>query len=218
MPTITGIHEQKRNPRRRNVYLDGRFAFACNLNVIAKFRLRQGMTLQPQQLAEIQQGELRQECLDAALALLQLRLQSRAELVRKLTRKQFDLPLIEQVLEELTRLGYVDDARFARTRALAAAQYKHHGRRRLLLDLLKAGVPRATAEAAVEQVTGRDPGQLLSAARELARRQAPRLAKLGPAAARRRLAGMLQRRGFDYEQIRQVMEEALPATGREDAD
>ena len=47
MPVITKISEQKRRANRRNIYLDGKFAFGCNLNVVAKFRLREGMTLSP---------------------------------------------------------------------------------------------------------------------------------------------------------------------------
>jgi SOS response regulatory protein OraA/RecX len=43
----------------------------------------------------------------------------------------------------------------------------------------------------------------------LARKQAPRLRKLDPIVARRRLTGMLQRRGFDYDDIRPVLDEVL---------
>ncbi len=46
-------------------------------------------------------------------------------------------------------------------------------------------------------------------ARELARKQAPRLKRLDPMVARRRLMGMLQRRGFEYETIKPVIDEIL---------
>ena len=45
MPTITKIVEQKKRPNRRNIYLDGAFAFGLNDNVVARFRLREGLTL-----------------------------------------------------------------------------------------------------------------------------------------------------------------------------
>src|SRR6185503_13532857 len=112
-------------------------------------RLREGQTLTPQQVEQIQQGELRQEALDTALKYLKLRLHSRAELKSKLTRKEFGQPVIESVLEDLTRLGYLDDARFAKTKALSAAQHKHHGRRRAYVELLKSGVKPETANAAL---------------------------------------------------------------------
>ena len=110
-------------------------------------------------------------------------------------------------LADLERLGYVDDARFAKTKAMSAAQYKHHGHRRARVELMKAGVDDATARKAIEDVY--DPHDSLGVARTLAQKQAPRLRKLDPIVARRRLAGMLARRGFDYDTIRPVIDEVL---------
>src|SRR4029079_18321267 len=103
----------------RNVYLDGTFAFGCNINVVAKFRLREGMTLSADQVRQIALGEVRQECFDRAMAALASRLHSRAELRRKLMRREYGDTVVDAVLEDLARLGYVDDERFARTKALS---------------------------------------------------------------------------------------------------
>jgi SOS response regulatory protein OraA/RecX len=46
-------------------------------------------------------------------------------------------------------------------------------------------------------------------ARALAMKQRPRLLKLDGIVARRRLIGMLLRRGFDYDLIRPVVDEVL---------
>src|SRR4051812_19919718 len=135
MPIVTKISEQKRRANRRNVYLDGKFAFGCNLNVVAKFRLREGMVLSPEQIKSIEQGEVTQECFDGAMRFLQTRLHSRSELHRKLMRKEYGEQIINGVLDNLTRLGYVDDARFAKTKALSAAQHRQHGRRRAFMEL-----------------------------------------------------------------------------------
>lgn len=207
MPTITKISEQKRRENRRNVYLDGRFAFGCNLNVVAKFKLREGMTLTAEQVRAIEEGEVRQECFDKALEYLGLRLHSRAELAKKLTRREYGDTIISAVLDELSRLGYVDDERFARTKALSAAEHKKHGRRRAMVELLKTGVKGDVARRALDQVY--DAQDTLAVARQLAEKQAPRLKRLDPQVARRRLVGMLQRRGFDYEDIRPVVDDVL---------
>src|SRR5207248_3300037 len=140
MPVVTNISQQKRRANRRNIYLDGAFAFGCNLNVVAKFRLREGMNLSAEQVQAIQQGEVRQECFDQAMKFLQRRLHSRAELGRKLARKEYGELVVNQVLEDLARMGYVDDERFAKTKALSAAQHKQHGRRRAFMELIKSGV------------------------------------------------------------------------------
>ena len=207
MPTVTRISEQKRRPNRRNIYLDGGFAFGCNVNVVARFRLREGLTLSDEQVRQIQLGEVKQEALDAGLRLLQTRLPSTAAMRRKLMRKEYGQAIVDAVIADLTRLGYLDDARFAKTKALSAAQHKQHGKRRAKIELLKSGVSGDVADRAVEDVY--ETTDTMSVARELARKQAPRLKKLDPPVARRRLAGMLLRRGFDYDQIRPVIDEVL---------
>ena len=211
MPVITQITEQKRRPNRRSVYLDGSFAFGCNVNVVAKFRLREGMTLSEEQVRQIEQGEVRQECFDKAVEHLQSRLHSRAELFKKLMRREYGEGVINAVLDDLSRLGYVDDERFARTKALSAAEYKHHGRRRAFMELIKTGVKGDVAGKALDDVYGRHDST--AAARELAKKQAPRLSKLDPQVARRRLVGMLQRRGFSYDDIKPVIDEVLGRGG-----
>ena len=207
MPTITRISEQKRRANRRNIHLDGSFAFGCNVNVVAKFRLREGMTLSEEQVREIQLGEVRQECFDGAIRLLESRLQSAAEMRRKLMRKEFGQTIVDTVIADLTRLGYLDDERFAKAKALAAAEHKQHGQRRAKVELLKAGVRSDVADKVLADVY--ESTDTLASARALAEKQAPRLKKLDPQVARRRLVGMLQRRGFDYDDIKPVVEHVL---------
>jgi regulatory protein len=211
MPVVTKIIEQKKRANRRNVYLDGAFAFGLNDNVVARFRLREGMTISPEMVAEIAAGEVRQECFDYAMKCLQARLHSVAELRRKLVRREYGEQVIDGVLADLARMNYLDDARFARSKALSAAEHKHHGRRRAFVELLKAGVKRDVADAALDDVYQQSDST--AAARLLAEKKAPSLKKLEPAVARRRLAGMLMRRGFDYETIKPVIDQVLGDRG-----
>lgn len=207
MPLISKISEQKRRPNRRNVYLDGAFAFGCHLNVVAKFRLREGMNLSEEQVRQIQLGEVKQECFDRALAALSSRLHGTSELRKKLMRREYGDAVVDAVLEDLARLGYLDDERFAKAKALSAAQHKHHGPRRAFAELMKSGVRGDVADKALAEVYAEHDSTAV--ARELAQKQLPRLKKLEPAVARRRLVGMLQRRGFDYDAIKPVVDDVL---------
>jgi regulatory protein len=213
MAILTQISEQKRRPNRRNIYLDGKFAFGCNLNVVAKFKLSEGIALSEQQVSDIQLGEVKQDCLDYALKVLERRLHSTSELSRKLTRHEYGATVIGEVIADLDRLGYLDDARFARTKALSAAEHKQHGKRRAMVELIKSGVKGDVARKALDDVY--DDRDTLSVARKLAEKQAARLRKLDPQVARRRLVGMLQRRGFDYEDIQPVIESVLGRGGQD---
>jgi regulatory protein len=207
MPLITKISEQKRQANRRNIHLDGSFAFGCNLNVVAKFRLREGMVLSDDEVRDIELGEVKQECFDRAMRYLQNRLHSVAEIRSKLMKREYGQTIIDAVIADLSRMGYLDDERFAKTKALSAAEHKHHGKQRAKMELLKAGVKGAVAEAALKDVYSQHDSTAV--ARELAMKQAPRLRKLDPMVARRRLVGMLQRRGFEYDSIRPVIDEVL---------
>lgn len=208
MPTITKIKQQKRSPNRRSVFLDGRFAFGCGVNVVARFRLRVGMSISGEQLRRIEQEELRQECFDAAIRALQRRLHSAAELSRKLAGKGWTKTVVSEVLSDLARLGYLDDRRFATVKAQASATHKHQGKRRARIELMRAGVASTVADAALDDVY--ESTDTLAVARQLVEKQLPRLRRLEPPVARRRLAGMLLRRGFDYDEIRSVIDGALP--------
>lgn len=207
MPIITQISVQKRRENRRNIFLDGVFAFGCNINVIARFKLREGMKLSDEQLREIQLGAVKQECFDKAMRYLQTRLHSRSELQKKLKRQEWGDAVIDAVLEDLTRMQYLDDARFAKTKALSAAEHKKHGKRRAFVELIKSGVKNDIAARALEDVY--EPRDSTRVARELAMKQRARLIKLDPLVARRRLFGMLQRRGFEYDEIRPVIDDVL---------
>jgi regulatory protein len=209
MPTITQISEQRRRANRRNVYLDGKFAFGCNLNVIARFRLREGQTVDAKMVQEIQLGEVKQECFDSAMRSLSMRLHSQSELRRKLMRRDWGEEVVDAVMSDLIRMNYLDDDRFAKTKALSAAQHKKHGKRRAMVELMKSGVKSDVAQRAIKDVYSEHDST--SIARELALKQRARLSRLEPMVARRRLVGMLQRRGFEYEAIKQVIDEVLGA-------
>ena len=85
------------------------------------FLIFASLLLTADQIREIEIGEVRQECFDHAMVYLSQRLHSRDELKRKLSRREFGETIVVAVLDDLLRLGYLDDARFAATKALSAA-------------------------------------------------------------------------------------------------
>ncbi len=209
MPKITQITEQKRRANRRSVYLDGKFAFGCNINVIARFMLREGQELSTDQVEQIKNGEVKQECFDRTIKFLERRLHSRSELKQKLGKNDYPPEMIEQVLDRLEEMGYVNDKKFAETRAELSAKYKHHGPNRARIELAKKGVKGEVARQAVEHVYESNDNSAI--ARDLAQRKVKSLSKLEPHVAKRRLYGMLLRRGFDFDTIKPVVEEVLGA-------
>ena len=100
-------------------------------------------------------------------------------------------------LAELAVEGDVVDRRLLAARRLECQRGQRHH-----VELATERLRKALADVYDDRDT-------LSVARRLAEKQAPRLRKLDPQVARRRLVGMLQRRGFDYEDIQPVIEHVL---------
>ncbi|HST16039.1 MAG TPA: RecX family transcriptional regulator [Gaiellaceae bacterium] len=123
--------------------------------------------------------------LELAARALKHRDRSRNELDRRLEEAGIDASAREQALETLERIGYLDDRRFAATRAHTLAE-RGYGDEAIRVDLDREGVTAETAEAAVR---GLEPEP------ERARSFVRRLGGRGNAAAQ------LLRRGFDPDSV-----------------
>lgn len=217
MPVITKIHTPARSPKRRAIHVDGKWALNCPAGVVEKLGLVVGRELPPVEVEKIRAMEERQKVMDKALTILSRRMHSRSELTAKLVRAEYTPVEVEATIAELERLGYVDDAKFARAKASSSARNRHHGRRRAFVELIRAGVEKETARRASEEVF--EAHDSMKVARDLAARKAPSLQRLDAVTARRRLTGMLLRRGFDFDEIGPVLREVLgeptePPSGR----
>jgi regulatory protein len=141
-----------------------------------------------------------------AVRLLQRGLLSRAELYRRLLKRQYPKPEIEATLAELVRLGFIDDARLAADRAAIGAGNKF-GRHKVQRKLRAAGIDSQVARRSVDQAFA-DTDERATAC-ELLLRKLPGWSTLEPGARYRRAVGMLRRRGFGSDVIRSAIADAL---------
>lgn len=206
MALVTAIKPQKRSATRVSVFLDGRFAFGLNQRVAERFGLKLGMELVPADVERILKGQVQQDCFDKGMQYVSRRMHSRKELSQKLARAEFPADVVEAALSRMEELGYVNDSEFARQR-LASAQRKLIGERRARAELMRSGVKGDVASDAIEQHFSSDEAK--QNAQKLIDKNLPRLSRLDPMTAKRRLIGLLQRRGFDYETIKPLVAAAL---------
>ena len=134
-----------------------------------------------------------------ALALLDKRDYSRAELRRKLLEKGISEADADAALERLGALGFVDDARYA---PIVVRHYaaKGYGRRRVQQELQRRGIPRELWDEALAQMPEQDD--------TLDRLLAARLrgAELDDRAALKKATDALARRGYGWEEIAEAVE------------
>ena len=110
---IIDIQVQKRRKNRRSIFLDNGSVFGISEDVLFSIPVHIGDTLTDQKLDEILGADSQQKILDVALNLLSFRMRSKAELMRRLKRKNFNEDGIYAVMKKLETKGYIDDQKFA---------------------------------------------------------------------------------------------------------
>jgi regulatory protein len=208
MATITAISDQKRNPDRVNVFLDGQYAFSMMRTAAA--RLKVGQSLTDTELARLQQDDELAKVKEKALRYLSYRPRSENELRRHLRRKGLDDFLIEQVINQLNENELLNDAAFADYWVEQRESFKPRSALALRQELQQKGVSRDVIDQALNDIDEFD------AARRAASQRAPQLARLPLAQFQARLGGYLQRRGFGYGVIREVVQEQWQEWGTEE--
>lgn len=196
---ITALERQQRR-RRLNVFVDGRFALAVGVELAAERGLRPGLALSADDLRSLQQAETRQRAYESALRLLAHRPRSEQELRQRLRRRGFEAPLIEETVARLRRLGFLDDAAFARYWVESRDELSPRGQRLLRHELRLKGIDSETAAEATATVSDEE------AAYRAAARRLRSLAGLDLPLFRERLGGFLLRRGFSYDVARRTVD------------
>ncbi len=147
----------------------------------------------------------RQKVREAAFRLLAVRARSAKELQERLKQKSFSPDIIDETLADFQAKGYQSDEQFARL--LASEKWTHSGwgPSRVRRELGAKGI----ATDLIEQVVGETYGEvdLVAGILPLARKRWRSTVGLPLDKRRSRLSGFLQRRGYDWGTITQVMEQ-----------
>jgi regulatory protein len=162
-------------------------------------------------VTEPRDPEARDRAKECALRLLARREHGVKELGEKLLRKAGTDPEdVRAVIQELADRDLVSDRRYAEAFARDAIRLRPRARRLLVGELVGRGVPAPLAGRAVDGVFVEEEVDDDVLARRLAESYLPRIEGRPDEARWRRLAGYLQRRGYDNERIFHVCAAVLP--------
>jgi regulatory protein len=137
-----------------------------------------------------------EQALSIAHVLLNRRERTEHELREQLLRRDAPLEVVNAVVRELTELGYVDDARFARLLVQDKRDLSQWGRGRIERELIRRGISKDLAAVALGEELSTTTDEL-ERALALLRRRFPAPAMTGRQ--RERALGLLLRRGYEYE-------------------
>lgn len=202
MGTITALTAQVKNPDRVSVFVDG--AFACGLALDVAAGLRVGQTISAADLAALEQREEVHQARERAVALLARRPRSANEIARQLHRHQHTDDIIQQVLDDLTAAGLLDDSAFAAYWVEQRDTFRPRSRLALRQELSQKGLDREVVSEALEGLDEID------AARRVARKQAGRWRALPEEEWRAKMTRYLLRHGYPYDVVGEVVAEIWP--------
>lgn len=194
---ITAIRPQAKTQGRYSVFVDDKFVFGLSELGLINSGLRVGQEIEKSELEKLKNDARLDKAYNQALNLIARRKRSRWELEDYLKRKGYDSPASQEILNKLSKSGFVDDLVFARAWVNDRRLLKSTTRRRLTQELRQKRI----ADDIIEQVLAEDETDEREVLRELVERKRHRYPD------KLKFMQYLSRQGFNYDDIKTVLEE-----------
>lgn len=202
---ITNLVFKKNGSAAVELWLDGEKFMICHLDLVLTFHLDKGMKLSAETLTSLIKAQKVIEAWQDALRFVHVRSRSRLEIERRLIQKGHDPEVIKGTILRLSRDYGINDAVFAQD------YFERHrdnmGTRRLKQELSRLGISRDIID---EVLSKEDPESRfdseLENALEIARRKALQSEGVDVRKIGLRVAGLLERKGYDMNVIRRVLD------------
>jgi regulatory protein len=136
-----------------------------------------------------------------SLKLLGYRDRSMSEMRQKLTEKGFSNNVVDATLSYLEEKAFINDRKLAELLTRDAVERRHFGALGVRNYLIRRGIAKAIADEMSEA-----DNNYLDTARQLAEKRMRSMRHLDSGTIKRRLWGLLARRGFTSDEIRQVLQ------------
>ncbi len=149
-----------------------------------------------------------QRAREAAFRLLAVRARSASELRQRLRQKRFAPELLDRVIADLQAKGYQSDEEFARLYAREKWNNSGWGPARVRRELRAKGIAPELADQVVDETYAA--ADLVEAVLPFAQKRWRSTEGLPLETRRRRVVSFLQRRGYDWGTIQQVLERVGP--------
>ncbi|MDP4144295.1 MAG: recombination regulator RecX [Bacillota bacterium] len=135
---VTKVESQKRRKDRVNVYLNGEYAFSCSAEIVYKYNIKSGISIDLEELKEIVYEENYLDAKNQALKTIEKAYKTEKEMRDSLLKKGYLITVIDKVIEFLKEYGFVNDEKF--TEMYIHDKIKSSGRNKIKYALIKKGI------------------------------------------------------------------------------
>jgi regulatory protein len=203
MPEITKISTQKNNAERYNIFLDGKYAFSTDEQVLIQFGLMKGKVLDDWEIDEIIFGDEIRKAYNKALHFLGFRMRSEHEVKEKLMASGFGESVALEAINKLKEQKFLDDDSFSKALLETRKRTAKKGPGAIRQELVRKGISKELQEEALEAFPEEEQ---LVLAEELARKVATRSSGKTPQQIRQKIQDSLMRKGYSYDVISTAIE------------
>ena len=195
---ITAIKAQVKREGRYSIFVEEKYAFSLSAEALLEARLVTGQELSQVKLTEYKRLSQEDKAYSLALAYVARRMRSEGELRDYFRRKQYAPELGEQIIEKLRRLGFVDDTEFARRWVENRRLLKATSTKKLRLELRQKRI----ADDIIRDTLAEDETDERQVLRDLIEKKRKQTRYQDD----QKLTAYLARQGFNYNDIKAVME------------
>lgn len=204
---ITKISVQKKDRKRYNVYLDEEFYCGLYDDTILKFGLARGDEISEKNINEIVNFDEYIYGKKLAFDYLSYRIRTTAEIKKKLKDKKISEESIDKVIAHLNELKLLNDEEFAKQLVSEKIKRKPVGKRVLKQKLFEKGISKEMSEDVLEKAFEEVDEKEL--ALESLNKYYPKILELERNDKRKKAFDHLVRRGFDFDVIKEVVNEKI---------
>ena len=194
---ITGISRERK--MLSSVFVDGEFWAKIDNEILTQNKIKVGSQLDETQLEQLKYDSEYKRAKEKSLYVLSFRDHSKRDLFNKLKR-DYSLTVAQDAAARMEELGLVNDESFARKYARELILNKHFSRRRAELELTQKGISKEAICDALDAVDY-DPIEQIQLLVEKKYKLAASDEKV-----KKRAAAVLQRYGYSWDEIRQVLD------------
>lgn len=148
MKTITKIKVQNSDKNRVNLYLDDKFFCGLDLETAVKNKLKVGVMITEEKLANIQMESEKQVAYTKALKLISTRYKTQREIEKYLYEKGYVPATVYYVIQKLNEYHYIDDERYIQS--YIHSHKANNGKLKIKQQLLAKGVSESLIDEALK--------------------------------------------------------------------
>lgn len=202
---ITDLSPQKNNPKRFNLFLDGKFALGLDVQTVVEQKLKIGKTLTEEEWQQLKEKVEELTIFDNSLNFLSYRPRSEKEVRDHFKKKKIIGAYVDRAIVKLKRLNFLDDEKFSLWWIEQRNNFRPKGKRALEMELMQKGVEKETIKKILEDENNAHKDKdtcLILATKWLTKKQV----NLNLPEQKQKLFRYLASRGFDFEQVSQAID------------